>query len=269
MFVVGKTYKNRYGDQVRIICTDSKAYGHPIVGLLADGSREVLQTYAENGGWCATHYHHQRDLMPGVIDEPVFVVGETYRNGRGNRVKITSISNHPTYPVRGTECEADGHKVPRNWTTGGTHSVIHPHTANNLIPGAIAEHTFDTTKPVRTRDGRKARILCTDSNNNDYPIVALVTESNGEEESDEYTAQGHYYSTAGLNIAASPADLINVPTHKTMFLNVYKGSPPYSEEVWGTLADTAEEAVRNCRGIHGEPAPREMLIEAHPVQVPV
>jgi len=40
--------------------------------------------------------------------------------------------------------------------------------------------SFDPTKPVQTRDGRKARILYTDIKSG-YPIVALTTEPGGVE----------------------------------------------------------------------------------------
>jgi len=33
---------------------------------------------------------------------------------------------------------------------------------------------FDPTKPVRQKNGKKARILCTDFNNENYPIVVEV-----------------------------------------------------------------------------------------------
>ena len=33
---------------------------------------------------------------------------------------------------------------------------------------------LDLTKPVRTRDGRPVRILCTDYNNGDFPVVGIV-----------------------------------------------------------------------------------------------
>ena len=40
--------------------------------------------------------------------------------------------------------------------------------------------TFDPTKPVQTRDGRKARIICTDLNNPAFRIVAVIDHPGGE-----------------------------------------------------------------------------------------
>jgi hypothetical protein len=66
--------------------------------------------------------------------------------------------------------------------------------------------TFDPTKPVRLRDGRAARIICTDRKNTGFPIIALVSHNNdGKEEVESYTAQGTYYSKH-----ESSSDLVNV-----------------------------------------------------------
>lgn len=77
---------------------------------------------------------------------------------------------------------------------------------------------FDPTKPVQTRDGRKARIVCTDAKS-EYPIVALVLE-NGVEEHSRHTICGHWWSSK----MDCNNDLVNIPIkHKrTIFLNVYK-----------------------------------------------
>ena len=65
---------------------------------------------------------------------------------------------------------------------------------------------FDLTQPVRTRDGRPARIICTDVQG-DYPILALVTLAAGTEFPQTYLAGGH--------VAPAPHrhchDLINIP----------------------------------------------------------
>ena len=67
--------------------------------------------------------------------------------------------------------------------------------------------TFDPTKPVQTRDGRKARILCTDAKGG-QPIVALVTTFDNEAEHVvRFRSDGGCYSRG-----ADPVhDLINVP----------------------------------------------------------
>ena len=76
--------------------------------------------------------------------------------------------------------------------------------------------TFDPTKPVRTRHGRAARIICTDAKG-DYPIIALVVNiDDGTEFAYSYDGRGLYYSVG----EECGADLINVPERKTEFLNM-------------------------------------------------
>lgn len=93
--------------------------------------------------------------------------------------------------------------------------------------------TFDPTKPVRTRHGRAARIICADVKSG-YPIIALVANSDdGTELARSYDERGLYYSVG----EECGADLINVPERKTEFLNM--GSAFISAKV-------AAEKYRNC-----------------------
>ena len=66
---------------------------------------------------------------------------------------------------------------------------------------------FDPTKPVQTRSGLEARILCTDLNQEDYCIVAAITLPNGKEQIEDYTLGGSY-SRDGI---LYPLDLVNIP----------------------------------------------------------
>lgn len=75
-------------------------------------------------------------------------------------------------------------------------------------------------KPVCTRDGRKARIICFDSKNDPRrPIVALV-EHNDNELLYEYTIEGKerfsHISTTGTS------DLMMLPEKKEGWVNVYR-----------------------------------------------
>lgn len=68
---------------------------------------------------------------------------------------------------------------------------------------------FDPTKPVQTRSGLKARIICTDRNHPKYPIVALV-EDDGIESAIYVTKEGTHMFNPGYNTAYT-LDLINIP----------------------------------------------------------
>jgi len=81
---------------------------------------------------------------------------------------------------------------------------------------------FDPTKPVQTRSGRKTRIICTNKEGNDYPIVALITSDSGAEQMESFTANGRQYVNRDSLI-----DLVNIPEKHTVtrFINLY---PPNS-----------------------------------------
>ena len=79
-------------------------------------------------------------------------------------------------------------------------------------------------KPVCTRDGRKARIICFDYNGEtgDYPIVALVHYNKGNkcyERVLKYTSDGLFNKYRGC---PHDDDLMMLPEKKEGWVNVYK-----------------------------------------------
>jgi YD repeat-containing protein len=76
---------------------------------------------------------------------------------------------------------------------------------------------FDATKPVQTRDGRAARIICTDreGGRSDGLIVALVDTGSQE--------RAFYYDQDGHGTCHESLDLVNVPVpcDVTFWLNIY------------------------------------------------
>ena len=70
---------------------------------------------------------------------------------------------------------------------------------------------FDHTKPVQTRDGRKARIICTDLAG-EFPLVSAIV-SPGE---GECLCSHRLDGTCGTRPdEESPLDLVNVPNERT------------------------------------------------------
>lgn len=63
---------------------------------------------------------------------------------------------------------------------------------------------FDPTKPVQTRDGRKARIICTDRKSPSFPIIALIEAGSGREQFDSFSSEGK------LGTGQCDMDLINI-----------------------------------------------------------
>lgn len=89
-------------------------------------------------------------------------------------------------------------------------------------------------KPVCTRDGRKARIICFDAKG-EKPIIALIANGNSED-------VNYYYITGKVRFLDKEDgnDLMMLPEKKEGWVNVYKDS----------VYDTKNEALigRSGRG---------------------
>lgn len=97
---------------------------------------------------------------------------------------------------------------------------------------------LDTTKPVQTRDGRKARIICTDrKGDSQCPILALVQCEDGMERLLMCGKDGK-----ALDML-SDSNLINVPEKVTLFLNVYDAGFCYAVRAYNSHNDAKVCAV--------------------------
>ena len=75
-------------------------------------------------------------------------------------------------------------------------------------------------KPVCTRDGRKARIICFDRKGyNMFPIVALIMNDGRESDIYTYRPNGTWDNSGN----ESDKDLMMLPEKKEGWVNVYKG----------------------------------------------
>ena len=80
----------------------------------------------------------------------------------------------------------------------------------------LEEYLKNPTKKVITRDGRNARIICTDAKGN-FPIIALVETYHGNENVIRLNENGHFY-----NDTENSSDLFFVPVKKEGWINLYK-----------------------------------------------
>lgn len=71
----------------------------------------------------------------------------------------------------------------------------------------------------RTRDGRRARVICIDRENDRYPVVALVRKEDGGEYVGTFTSAGSAYQNS-FNVL----DLQDLPSQQTLYLNIFSGS---------------------------------------------
>ena len=80
----------------------------------------------------------------------------------------------------------------------------------------LQEYLANPSQKVMTRDGRKARIVCTDMKNK-QPVLALITEGNREDI--------HFYSQNGVWCNDFPnhkLDLVFAPTKKEGWINIFR-----------------------------------------------
>lgn len=97
-------------------------------------------------------------------------------------------------------------------------------------------------KPVCTRDGRKARIICFDKKDEDniYPIVCLVQD--GETESlGIFMKDGHSL----VDVEETPSDLMMLPEKKEGWAVIYKDDLLRTEkEAWELAEQSISEVIR-------------------------
>lgn len=97
----------------------------------------------------------------------------------------------------------------------------------------------DLTKPVQTRDGRPVEILRFNRVHPSYPVVALITQPDGRQDTATYTAQGNTYVSSH---SRHPNDLVNVKPKvmSEVYRNVYR------DGVIGDAFETAQAAKREA-----------------------
>lgn len=94
---------------------------------------------------------------------------------------------------------------------------------------------IDLTKPVRTRDGRKARVVATDMNGSEGDtVLALITEPDGNEYAYEFKADGSYYCPAD----PSHNDLVQAPEQRRRYFNA---ADAYSEACHAAAKNTRDK----------------------------
>lgn len=106
--------------------------------------------------------------------------------------------------------------------------------ASNLKPFDL--EAAKAGKPVCTRDGRKARIICWDKKGN-YPIVALIQDNENSEHIEYYTENG-IFSNGGNE---KNRDLMMLPQKKEGWVNIYKDFEDTVCCVYSTEKEALEE----------------------------
>ena len=106
----------------------------------------------------------------------------------------------------------------------------------------LEEYLKNPSKKVITRDGRNARIICTNAKN-DYPIVALIEMPNGRERQPcGYKKDGTYLIGEKLS-----CDLFFAPEKHEGWINIYRDTlrGEYYKYIYPSEEDAKENA---CSG---------------------
>ena len=97
---------------------------------------------------------------------------------------------------------------------------------------SLEEHLKNPNRKVVTRNGRSARIICTDAKGN-YPIVALIEEG-GYDNALSYTKDGKLYVGE-----TNDYDLFFAPEKHEGWVNVYRD---FDDVMCGSVFATEEDA---------------------------
>ena len=106
-----------------------------------------------------------------------------------------------------------------------------------MKPFNLEEYLANPSRKIVTREGKPARIICTDAKFEKYPLLALVTEKDGQESFATFEISGKFRS--GYN---SHLDLFFATEKHEGWVNVYKSESDWS--LGASIWQTEEEAKK-------------------------
>ena len=106
-----------------------------------------------------------------------------------------------------------------------------------MKPFNLEEYLTNPTRKIVTREGKLARIICTDAKFEKYQVLALITKKDGQESLATFDTSGK--SCSGYN---SHLDLFFAPEKHEGWVNVYKSGTDWflGASIW----QTEEEAKK-------------------------
>ena len=108
---------------------------------------------------------------------------------------------------------------------------------------SLEEYIKNPSRKIVTRDGKEARIVCTDKKGR-YPIIALSQVLDDDEEIHSYTKSGKLFMDRDSN-----ADLFFAPEKHEGWVNLYKGNPYYylgSTIFYQSESEAKKRIVKDC-----------------------
>ena len=86
---------------------------------------------------------------------------------------------------------------------------------------SLEKYLANPSRKVVTRDGREARIICTDMKSTTYPVVALIENGSGYEQLTTFSKNGEY----AVN-ESSRSDLFFAPEKHEGWINIFDNTYP-------------------------------------------
>ena len=106
-----------------------------------------------------------------------------------------------------------------------------------MKPFNLEEYLANPSKKIMTREGKPARIICSDAKFEKYPLVALITKKDGQEFIAIFDTLGKYHCKH-----YSYLDLFFAPEKHEGWVNVYKSGFSWSlgTNIWPTEEEAKE-----------------------------
>ncbi len=104
---------------------------------------------------------------------------------------------------------------------------------------SLEEYLKNPSRSVVTRNGKSVRIVCTDFNNENYPIIGEVQ---GETTPLTFSKEGSFFRCNCSNY-----DLFFAPEKHEGWINIYKNQGRLTFFTCGLRYDSEEEARREAR----------------------
>ena len=105
---------------------------------------------------------------------------------------------------------------------------------------SLEKYLENPNRKVVTRDGRSARIICTNRLDENYPVIALVNNEDSER-CHSYTTSGEPYKYQNRDCEL---DLFFAPEKKEGWIKVYYGQSRCNTFVCNRIFATKEEAEK-------------------------
>ena len=99
---------------------------------------------------------------------------------------------------------------------------------------SLEKYLANPSRKVVTRDGRRARIICTDRRDLNYPIIALIETSSGEEMVYSHTKDGKHCTDC-----TDIFDLFFAPEKHEGYINIYRNE--YEDYYKGKIIYSSKE----------------------------